>query len=77
MNRTEQLTRAADGLSDEQLEGLIAYAGYLRSDSYYATAPDDVLLSIERGLDDAAAGRVTAGAEVFQRISKKLAARGA
>ena len=77
MNRTEQLTRAADELSDEQLEGLVAYAHYLKADSYYETAPDDVLLSIERGLEDAAAGRVTAGAEVFQRINKKLAARGA
>jgi predicted transcriptional regulator len=77
MNRTEQLARAAEVLSDEQLEGLVAYARYLNSESYYATAPDDVLLSIERGLYDAAAGRVTTGTEVFQRISKKLAALGA
>jgi predicted transcriptional regulator len=77
MNRTEQLTRAAEVLSDEQLEGLVAYARYLKSESYYVTAPDDVLSSIERGLDDAAAGRVTASAEVFQRINKKLSARGA
>jgi hypothetical protein len=77
MNRTEQLVRAAEVLSDEQFEGLVAYARYLNSESYYATAPDDVLLSIERGLADAAAGRVTAGADVFQRINKKLTARGA
>jgi hypothetical protein len=77
MKRTEQLTRAAEVLSDEQLEGLVAYARYLKSESYYTTAPDDVLQSIERGLDDSAAGRVTSGADVFQRINKKLSARGA
>jgi hypothetical protein len=74
MNRTEPLTRAAEVLSDEQLEGLVAYARYLKSEPYYKSAPDELLSSIQRGLDDAAAGRVTRSTEVLERINSKRGA---
>jgi predicted transcriptional regulator len=59
------------------LEGLIAYARYLKSEPYYKSAADEVLSSIQRGLDDAAAGRVTSSNDVFKRINSKLSVRGA
>ena len=75
MTKTEQLVQEAQVLTGDQIDGLIAYARYLRSGPLHATAPADALASIEAGLGDAKAGRVTAAEAVFARIDQKLASR--
>jgi predicted transcriptional regulator len=73
MTKTEQLVDVAQALTDAQLDGVLAYARYLRGQSYYMTASADALASIDRGLADASAGRVIP-ADVGQ-IDAKIAAR--
>ncbi len=75
MTKTEQLTRIAETLSEDQVEGLLSFASYLSSDPFYATASDEALASIERGLSDIDAGKVRSAADVFGRIDTKIAAR--
>ncbi len=75
MTRTEQLTDIADALTDEQFNGLLSFARSLRSEPYYETASIEALGSLDRGLADAAAGRVIAAEDVFCEIEAKIAAR--
>jgi hypothetical protein len=75
MTKVEELTRELEVFTGDQLDGLIAYARYLRSEPYYASAPAEALVSIDRGLADANAGRVTAADDVFARLDKKIASR--
>ena len=75
MTKTEQLVQEAQVLTGDQIDGLIAYARYLGSGPLYATAPAEALESIESGLADAKAGRVTAAEAVFARIDQKLVSR--
>ena len=74
MTKTEELVVAAKALSDEQLEGLIAFTRQLASEPWYDTAPPEVLAAIDRGIADADAGRLIAGEKVFRRLSRKIAA---
>ena len=75
MTKTEQLAQEAEVLTSDQIDGLIAYVRYLRSEPYYATATPEALASIESGLADAHAGRVTAAETVLTRIDQKLVSR--
>lgn len=75
MTKKEQLAQEAEVLTGDQIDGLIAYARYLRLGPFYATAPPEALASIKSGLADAHAGRVTAAEAVFTRIDQKLASR--
>jgi len=76
MTKGEQLADVAQVLSDEQLDGVIAYARYLRGQPFYKSAPPEALASIERGLTDAAAGRVVEAESVLADIDAKISARG-
>ena len=75
MTKTEELAREAQVLTGDQLDGLIAYARYLKSEPFFATASADALESIDLGLADAKAGRVTAADTVFARIDQKITSR--
>lgn len=72
MTKTELLTAEVSDLTDEQVDGLIAYARYLKSEPMYYSAPPEVLASIERGLADAEAERVSPGEKVLDGLRKKL-----
>ena len=72
MSKMEQLTRTAAALSDEQIDGLIAYAAYLAGRPLYDIAPPDVLASIDRGLAQHARGETIAASTVFDRLQTKI-----
>lgn len=74
MTKSELLTQAASTLSEDQLDGLIAYAQYLTDDPLYDSAPPHVLASIDRGIAQAEAGLTVSGQQVFERLSRKIAA---
>lgn len=74
MTKIEQLTQTASALPDEQIDGLIAYASYLAGQPLYYAAPADVLAAIERGLADAAAGRVVDGDSLHRETAARIAA---
>ena len=75
MTKVEQLANAAQALSTDQLDGLIAYTRYLSSDSFYASASGDVRASIDRGIADAEAGNTKQGSQVLEQLNKKISAR--
>ena len=78
MTKMEQLTQAAAALSNEHIDGLIAYAVYLASQPLYYEAPPEVLASIDRGLAQHARGNTVPATTVFDRLQAKIdAARGA
>lgn len=81
MTRTEKLallSQVASKLDDEVLDDFIAAAQHAASDtSFYATAPQHVRDSIERGIADADAGRVTPLEDMMTQIGKKLKVSGA
>jgi predicted transcriptional regulator len=68
MSKSEQLRSKAAGLTDTQLDDLIAVARYLKSESFLTSAPAEVLASIDRGIAEAAAGRTKPGPEVLARL---------
>jgi len=72
MGKMDQLTAAAQALPDEQLEALIAYAHYLSAEPLYYSAPPEVLESIERGLQQSAAGQSVPAEEAFARLRSKI-----
>ena len=74
MTKAEQLTRAASTLTDDQFDGLIALAEHLAKEPFYNSAPDHVLAAIDRGIAEAEAGLGVAGQQVFERLSRKIAA---
>ena len=76
MTKVEQLANAAQALSTDQLDGLIAYTRYLSSDSFYESAPSDVRASIDRGIADAEAGNIKHGTQVLEKLNKKISTRG-
>ena len=73
MTKIEQLTQTATALTDDQIDGLIAYAAYLAGEPFYYSAPAEVLASIERGLADHAAGRVADGETLFADTARRIA----
>lgn len=72
MGKVEQLIEAAAPLDDEQVDGLIAYARSLASESIYSSAPPEAVASIERGLAEIASGRTVPADAVFARVRAKL-----
>jgi hypothetical protein len=72
MTKIEQLTQAATALTDEQLEGVLAYTRYLAGETYFATASTEVLASIDRGQEQQAAGETSPAATVFARLQSKI-----
>ena len=72
MTKIEQLTEAATALTEEQLDGLLAYTKYLTGETYYSTASDDARASIERGLAQHAAGDTVLATSVFARLQTKI-----
>jgi predicted transcriptional regulator len=74
MTKIEKLTQAATALSDEQLDGLLAYVRSLASEPFYNSAPPEALASLDRGLADARAGRVIDGDEAFKASAARIAA---
>ena len=73
MTKIEQLTQTATALTDDQIDGLIAYAAYLAGEPFYYSAPAEVLVSIERGVADHAAGRVVDGETLFADTARRIA----
>lgn len=76
MTKLERLTEAAAAaaLDEDKIDGLIAYATYLAGSSLYENAPVEIRTSIQRGLDDMAAGRVVDGASLHQTTAARIAA---
>ena len=72
MTKIEQLTQTAAALSDEQIDGLIAYAAYLAGQPLYYSAPPEVRASIDRGLDQYARGNTVLGTTVFDHLQVKI-----
>jgi hypothetical protein len=76
MSKIDQLIEAATALTDEQIDGVLAYtrslAPSLAGQSAYASASPDALASIQRGLEQSAAGETEAAAVVFARLQAKI-----
>ena len=72
MTKIEQLAQAATALTDEQIDGLLAYTKYLSGETYYDSASANTRASIERGLAQHAAGDTRPAASVFDRLQTKI-----
>jgi hypothetical protein len=76
MSKIDQLIEAATALTDEQIDGVLAYtrslAPSLAGESAYASASPDVLASIQRGLTQAKPGDTQPAAAVFVRLQAKI-----
>ena len=72
MTKIDQLTKTAAALSEEQIDGLIAYAVYLAGQPLYYSAPAEVLASIEFGLAEHARGESIAASTAFARLQAKI-----
>ena len=72
MTKMEQLTRTAAVLSDEHIDGLIAYAAYLAGQPLYYAAPPEVHASIDRGLAQHAHGNTVPASTAFDRLQAKI-----
>ena len=72
MSKIDQLAKTAAALSEEQIDGLIAYAAYLAGQPLYYSAPAEVLASIERGLAEHARGVTNPAADTFARLQAKI-----
>ena len=68
MTKMEQLSQTAAALSDEHIDGMIAYAAYLAGQPLYYAAPPEVLASIDRGLAQHARGDTTVVGELPSAI---------
>ena len=73
MTKVERLAQVVATLSDDQLDGLIAYATYLAGEPLFHSIPTEVVASIERGVDQKRTGNTQPAADVFARRRKKLA----
>jgi hypothetical protein len=72
MTKIETITRTAKLLSDEQLDGVLAYVRALTGDPVYFTAPADVRASIDRGLVERDAGLGSPARDAFDRLQAKI-----
>lgn len=72
MTKIEQLAEAAAALTEEQIDGLMAYTRYLSGPSAYATATPEALASIDRGVAQSAAHDTRPAAAVFARLQMKI-----
>jgi replicative superfamily II helicase len=72
MTKIEQLAHAATTLTEEQIDGLLAYAKSLTGESYYASATAEAKISIERGLAQHHAGDTRPAARTFDRLQAKI-----
>lgn len=72
MTKIEQLAHTAANLSDEQVDGLIAFATYLAGEPLYNSAPPEVLASIDRGLAQLERGDTIAADTVFADLQRKI-----
>lgn len=72
MTKIEQLAQAATALTEEQIDGLLAYTKYLTGETYYASATADARASIERGLAQHAAGNTRPAGSVYDRLQAKV-----
>ena len=73
MTTVERLKQVAARLTDDQLDGLLAYATYLAGEPLFHSAPTEVVASIERGVDQQRTGNTQPAADVFARRRNKLA----
>ena len=77
MTKVEQLTAAAEALSEQQLDALISLARSMKERPFYAMAPPEALEALDRGLAEIAAGKAVSGKAVLDRIDARLKSRGA
>ncbi len=77
MTKVDQLTAAAETLSDDQLDALIDIARGMKDRPFYYAAPPEALALLDRGLAEIEAGRTISGEEVFAEIDKRLKDLGA
>ena len=68
MTKTEQLTVVAAQLSEEQIDALLFFAKSMADEPYYATAPQEALASLERGLDQLDRGETASLDELAKRL---------
>jgi hypothetical protein len=72
MTKIEKIVEVAETLSDDQLEGVLAYLHGLAGEPVYATAPAEVKASIEQGLRERDAGLGSAAEEAFARLRGQI-----
>jgi len=72
MTKIEQLANEAKSLSEEQLDALIDYVRYFSSEPVYRTASQEVLSSIQRGLEQHPAGDTVPAEQVFADLQRKI-----
>ena len=69
MSKVEKLQKAAESLSDDQVEALISFAQSMRDKAFYDSAPADALASIERGLAQVGRGETISLDGLARRLS--------
>lgn len=68
MNKIDELTVAAGRLTDDQIAELLELARAMSGSSYYASAPQEALDSLERGLAQLDRGETVTLDEVDRRL---------
>jgi predicted transcriptional regulator len=74
MSKLDELTKAASGLPDDQLDGLIDFARALASEPFYPSAPVAARDAIDRGLAEHRAGMSAPATEVLGRLWQRVQA---
>jgi predicted transcriptional regulator len=72
MTKLDILADTARTLSKEQLDALIDFAQSMGRSPFIDTAPREALAALDQGLAEIRDGRTNAGADVFNRIDRKL-----
>ena len=77
MSRKDQIAHEAAALSQDQQEATLAFMRALKRNPFFGSAPPEALQALDRGLAEIVAGEVVPGPAVFERLDKKLKAKGA
>jgi len=72
MTKVEQISREAEGLSDEQLNATLDFIRTMKRDPFFYSAPIEALESIERGREEIARGEGVGFAEAARRFGYEV-----
>lgn len=74
MNKIDELAKAAAGLPEEHLDGLIDYARTLAAEPFYYSAPAEAKDAIERGLSEYRSGASVPASGALERLQQRVRA---
>ena len=73
MTKSEQLAAVAERLSEDQIDALLSIARSMIEEPFYDRASPEALASLQRGLDQIAAGETVTLDELSKRLDASKA----